>query len=44
MFLCFSQSQSFQISESNDIWKLCVRPWVERKLENGELQSITSDS
>jgi len=44
MFLCFSQSQSFQISESNDIWRLCVRPWVERKLENDELQSITSNN
>lgn len=44
MFLRFSQSQGFQISESNDIWRLYVRPWVERKLENDELQSITSDS
>ena len=44
MFLRFSQSQGFQICESNDIWKLYVRPWVERKLENGELQSISSDS
>ena len=44
MFLRFSQSQGFQISESNDIWRLYVRPWVERKLENGELQSITSNS
>jgi len=44
MFLRFSQSQGFQINESNDIWRLYVRPWVERKLENGELQSITSNS
>ena len=44
MFLSFSQSQGFQIYESNDIWRLYVRPWVERKLDNGELQSITSDS
>ncbi|MCU4138077.1 MAG: hypothetical protein MW689_001648 [Thermodesulfobacteria bacterium] len=44
MFLRFSQSQGFRISEINDIWRLYVRPWVERKLENGELQSITSDS
>lgn len=44
MFFRFSQSQGFQISESNDIWRLYVRPWVERKLENGEFQSITSNS
>jgi len=44
MFLRFSQSQGFQISESNDIWRLYIRPWVGRKLESGELQSITSDT
>jgi len=44
MFLHFSQSQGFRISEINDIWRLYVGPWVERKLENGELQSITSNS
>jgi len=44
MFLRFSQSQGFQISESTDIWRLYIRPWIERKLENGELQSITSNS
>jgi hypothetical protein len=44
VFFRFSQSQGFPIGESNDIWRLYIRPWLERKLENGELQALSSDS
>lgn len=44
LFFRFSQSQGFQISESNDIWRLYIRPWVTRKLESGELQDLSSES
>lgn len=43
LFLRFSQRYQFSVDESSDIWKLYVGPWVSRKLENGELQSISND-
>jgi len=43
LFLGFSQRHQFSVNESSDIWRLYVSPWVSRKLESGELQSISRD-
>lgn len=40
----FSLNQGFSEDASNDIWRLYVEPWVTRKLQNGELQQISSDT
>lgn len=42
-FWRFSQNQG-RSSEANDIWGSYVEPWVIRKLQSGELQSISSDT
>ena len=42
-FLQFSQRQGFSIDESSDILKDPIEPWVGRKLQNGELESISED-
>ena len=42
-FLEFTQSQHIPLSASNDIWRRYIEPWTRRKLQNNELQSISSD-
>lgn len=41
LFIRFSQRHQFSIDESSDIWRIHVSPWVSRKLESRELQSIS---
>ena len=43
IFLQFSQLQGFRLGESGDIWRLYVEPWVMRKLQEEELQSLSSN-
>jgi len=42
----FSQNPDFSLSldASNDIWRLHVEHWITRKLQNGELQQISSNN
>ena len=42
-FLGFTQYYGFSLSESYDIWRLYLEPWVRRKLQYEELQSISSE-
>ncbi|GAI17474.1 unnamed protein product, partial [marine sediment metagenome] len=42
-FLQFSQRHGFTIDESSDILRNHIEPWVRRKLQNGELESISDD-
>ena len=42
-FLQFSQRHGFSIDESSDILRDYIEPWVRRKLQNGELESISED-
>lgn len=43
LFLNFARGRSFDIDAISDIWKQYVEPWVRRKLQNGELESISSE-
>jgi len=42
-FLQFSQRHGFYIDESSDILRYHIEPWIRRKLQNGELESISED-
>lgn len=41
LFLNFAANRGFFTNEVQDIWRLYVEPWVRRKLQDGELQSIS---
>jgi len=43
LFLRFSQRRGFYIDESSDIWRFYIESWVQRKLQNGELENISKD-
>lgn len=42
MFLQFSRFNGFSMNESIEIWRIYVEPWIIRKLQNDELQTISS--
>jgi hypothetical protein len=44
IFTSYSQQHGFPINATTDLWKSYMDPWVERKLDNGELFSIGSAS
>ncbi|MCK4247810.1 MAG: hypothetical protein KAX04_04655, partial [Methanomicrobia archaeon] len=43
LFLSFARGRGFDINAISDIWKQYIEPWVRRKLQNGELESISSE-
>jgi hypothetical protein len=43
LFLDFSQRKGFFVQASSDIWEKYVEPWVRRKLQSKELESISED-
>lgn len=42
-FIQFARTRGFGLGESGDIWGMYLEPWIERKLERGQLQRISSD-
>ena len=43
LFLRFSHRQGFSTDEASEILRIYIEPWVRRKLQNGELESISED-
>jgi len=41
LFEKYAHLQGFQVNATVDLWKAYINPWVERKLDNNELQEIS---
>lgn len=41
LFLRFSQRRGFSMDAASDIWRLYIAPWVQRKLQQRELENIS---
>jgi hypothetical protein len=41
LFLNFARGRGFLTNAAQDVWRLYVEPWVRRKLQDGELNSIS---